>query len=115
MEESWDRRESSSVVKRANCSALGAEVLDSLREVSWDWSWPSSSWRELIRESFSVSDDFRRAISLSFDDMAEEYWATSRLYFSCYQVANYCRDTSWDFKADNCSWREVICESLSDN
>lgn len=82
MEESWDRRESSSVVWWANCSALGAEVLDSWREVSWDWSWPSSSWRELIRESFSVSEDFRRAISLSFDDTEDEYWAMSRLYFS---------------------------------
>ena len=36
VEESWDRRDSSSVVRRANCSALGAEVLDSLRDVSWD-------------------------------------------------------------------------------
>jgi hypothetical protein len=81
-EVSWDRRESSSVVRSANCSDEGTEVVDSLRVVSWDWSWPSSSWRELIRESFSVSEDFRSVISLSFDDTEEEYWAMSRLFFS---------------------------------
>jgi len=54
---------------------VGAEPVDSWRDVSWDCSWPSSNCRELIKESFSESEDLRDAISFSFEAMEVEYVA----------------------------------------
>ena len=71
-----------------NCSDVGAETVDSWRDVSWDCSWPSSNCRELIRESFSESEDLRDAISFSFEAREVECWDMSRLFFSYNQRLN---------------------------
>jgi hypothetical protein len=66
----------------ASCSVVGADEVEVVREVSWSFSWPSSSCREDIVLSLSESEDFREAISLSFVVDDEVCWAISRLYFS---------------------------------
>ena len=68
MVESCCLRASRSVFRDWSWSGVGAEVKDSLSEVSWFCSWPSSNWSELIVESFSESDVLRAATSFSLDE-----------------------------------------------
>ena len=82
-------RESRSCIKAAISSAVGAFPEDSLRVASWCCSCPISSWRELIVESFSESEDLRVDISLSLEAIELPCWLISRLYLSCrYQLGN---------------------------
>jgi len=64
------------------CSVVGADVADSLRDVICWVNWPISSWRELIKESFSVSEDFNEFISLSLEVRDVVCCAISDLYLS---------------------------------
>jgi len=82
-------RESRSCLKAAISSAVGAFPEDSLRVASWCCSCPISSWRELIVESFSESEDLSVDISLSLEAIELPWWLISRLYLSCwYQLGN---------------------------